>query len=130
MNENCPHCSASTTATGQQAQQCVRSVNDASHNSEVRWYMEDNNRISHNEKKDYTCNNRQAAGSAIAQLNGIDGSRDTLVRVGGVRIDRQGRCSCNGRQYVNIQVQVNRLRGDASDSTTIATALRLVETDE
>lgn len=92
--------------------------------------MEDNNCISRNEKKDYTFNNRQAARSAIAQLNGIDGSRDTLVSVGGVRIDRQGRCSCNGRQYVNIQVQVNRLRGDASDSTTIATALRLVETDE
>lgn len=90
--------------------------------------MEDNNRISRNEKKDYTFNNRQAARSAIAQLNGIDGSRDTLVSVGGVRIDRQGRCSRNGRQYVNIQVQVNRLRGDASDSTTIATAL--VETDE
>lgn len=130
LNENCAHRSsneASETAIVQQTQQCVRSVNMNS-NLEVRWYMEDNDRISRNNKTN-TYGNQQAARSAIAQLNDIDRSEGTLVDGDGVRIDMQGSFTDrNGRRYANLQIQVNRLRNKAKDSTTIATAL--VETNE
>lgn len=134
LNNNCPQCSSgdSKRQVRQNSEQCeiVRNVIDRGNNLEVQWQMENNNHISRNERRDYSNTNIQAATSAIAQFNGVDGAvqqRNNLVTEGNVRIDLQGRTPDG---YANIQIQVNRPRSNRpgnTDPTTIATAL--IQTD-
>lgn len=137
LNNDYPRCSSSTgkRAPRQAPQQCerVRNVVDRGNNRITRWYMESNGRISRDSRprrNTYTCTNRRAANSAIAQFNGVDRTNQggTLVSRDGVRIDLQGRTTSGTRRFANIQIQVNRQRSNANDLTTIATAL--IETDQ
>lgn len=113
--------------------QRVRNVLDSGNNLEVVWYMENSPGISRTvgtsaSTYTYTCANTASASEAIARLQGIGQGASTLVSLDGVRIDRQGTITRNGRRYANLQIQVNRQRRNANDRTTIATAL--IETDE
>lgn len=106
-----------------QNDQCeiVRNVADRGNNMETRWTMETNNRIqSYNNRN---CRERRDAIAAIARLENIGTRSDTMVTEGSVRIDLQSLFNRNDRRYANIQIQINRPRTGASDSTTIATAL-------
>lgn len=118
------HCasglSAAITTLDDQCE-IIRNVIDHGNNLETTWTMENNSHI-----LNYTstnCPDRRAGIAAIAQLEDIDRQPGTIVTLGNVRIDLQGFVNRNNHRFANIQVQINRPRKNAQDSTTVAVAL-------
>ena len=101
----------------------VREVVDRGNKIETLWYMGPlAARITQPRNK----SDKKSALLMIANLKGI-ASRGTLVSDANVRIDNQGQFSQDGRNFTNIQIQINEPRRRGR-STAIAAVY--VQTDD